>query len=218
MASLNTGEKKHLSILAVSKQDAALKDFRPQLENITPQNCDATFAFSFLAEYYIPASAGTVVNPAATFMEDEFFDAIVDRLRSHEGTSDIYKRKGHGIQSGPVASLSGVMWSDVLGERRLSPTRKAIIGDTNTHQLHSLARIWKTDTASTMSGFHENQVNSRVLGIPVEALSLVLEDSKTFAGRIAVNELLNNPQLPKDHNPQRAERSNSLGFVQLLEQ
>ncbi|KAJ6043916.1 uncharacterized protein N7446_002113 [Penicillium canescens] len=106
MASLNTGKKKHLSILA----DAALKDFRPQLENITPQNCDATFAFSFLAEYYIPASAGTVVNPAATFMEDEFFDAIVDWLRSHEGTSDIYKRKGHGIQSGPVAPL---LWSDV---------------------------------------------------------------------------------------------------------
>lgn len=71
-------------------------------------------------------------------MEDEFFDAIVDWLRSHEGTSDIHKRKCHRIQSGPVAPL---LWSDVLGKRCQPPTQKAIIGDTNTHQLHSLARI-----------------------------------------------------------------------------
>jgi hypothetical protein len=61
-----------------------------------------------------------------------------------------------------------------------------------------------------MSEFHENEVNSRALGILVEAFSLLLEDSKANAGRVAVNELLNDPQLPKDHNPQRAERSNSL--------
>jgi hypothetical protein len=57
-----------------------------------------------------------------------------------------------------------------------------------------------------------------------------LEGSKANAGRIAVNELLNDPQLPKDHTPQRAESSNYLslsfgwlfeipfGFVELLEQ
>jgi hypothetical protein len=56
MGSLNTEEEEHLSILAASKQDAALKNFRPQLENIKPQNCDAIFALSFLAEYYIFAS------------------------------------------------------------------------------------------------------------------------------------------------------------------
>ena len=54
MASLNTGEEEHLSILAVSKQDAAHKDFRPQLENITPQNCDATFAFSLQNTTFLP--------------------------------------------------------------------------------------------------------------------------------------------------------------------
>ncbi|CAG8084952.1 unnamed protein product [Penicillium salamii] len=69
MASSNTDEKERLPILAASKQDAALRDFRRQLENITPKNCDAVFAFSFLAEYYIPASAGTVINPAATFSD-----------------------------------------------------------------------------------------------------------------------------------------------------
>jgi hypothetical protein len=61
-----------------------------------------------------------------------------------------------------------------------------------------------------MSEFHENKVNFPALGILLEAFSLVLEDSKANAGLVAVNELLNDPQ--------RAERTNSLGFVQLLEQ
>jgi hypothetical protein len=99
MTSLNTGEKGHISILAVSKQGAAPKDFRPQLENITPQTCDAIFAFSFPAEYYIPASAGTVINPAATFMEDEFFDAIVDSLRLHKGTSAFTSARFTGLKA-----------------------------------------------------------------------------------------------------------------------
>lgn len=223
MAVLNAGEKERLSILGASKQDAALKDFRPQLESITPQNCDAIFAFSFLAEYYIPASAGTVINPAATFMEDDFFDAIVDWLRLHQGTSEIYKRKGHWIRNGPVAPL---LWSDVVGEKCQSPTRKANIGDFKAHQLHNLARIWEIDTASTTSEFHENQINSRALDILVEAFGLVLEDFKTTTG----NELLNNTQLPRDQTAQRAKSSNYLslsfgwlfeipfGFVELLEQ
>lgn len=223
MAGSNAGEKERLSILAASKQDAALKDIQPQLGSITPQNCDAIFAFSFLAEYYIPASAGTVINPAATFMEDNFFDAIVDWLRLHQGTSEIYKRKGHWIRNGPVAPL---LWSDVLGEKCQSPTWKANIRDFKTHQLHNLARVWETDIALTTSEFHENQINSRALDILVEAFGLVLESSRATTGI----ELLNNTQLSKDQTPQRAKCSNYLslsfgwlfeipfGFVELLEQ
>lgn len=223
MAGSKAGEKERLSILAASKQDAALKDFRSQLGSITPQICDAIFAFSFLAEFYIPASAGTVINPAATFMEDNFFNAIVYWLRLHQGTSDIYKSKGHRIRNGPVAPL---LWSDVLGKKCHSPTRKANIGDFKTHQLHNLARLWETDTASTTSEFHENQINSRALDILVEAFGLVLEDSKAITG----NNLLKNAELSKDQSPQRAKSSNYLslsfgwlfeipfGFVELLEQ
>jgi hypothetical protein len=50
-----------------------------------------------------------------------------------------------------------------------------------------------------MSEFHENQANSRALGILVEAFSLVLEDSKANAGRVAVNEL---SIIPKEPNVQ----------------
>ncbi|OGE57948.1 hypothetical protein PENARI_c001G00715 [Penicillium arizonense] len=53
--------------------------------------------------------ASTVINPAATFMEDEFFDAIVDWLRSHERTTDIYKRKGHGFKAALLLLFSVVM-------------------------------------------------------------------------------------------------------------
>ncbi|KAJ5294208.1 hypothetical protein N7508_009029 [Penicillium antarcticum] len=227
MANLNPGDKEQLSILAASKQDAALKDFRSQLASITSQNCDAIFAFSFLAEYYIPASAGTVINPAATFMEDDFFDAIVDWLRLHQGTSDIYKRKGQWIQNGPVAPL---LWSDVLGERCQSATGKINIDETKAYRLHNLARIWNSDPAATTSQFHENQINSRALEILVEAFNLASEDSKVNTDRLAVHEFLNNPQLSKINISQRAETSNylslsfawlfeiPLGFVELLEQ
>jgi hypothetical protein len=227
MGNLIAKEKESLSILAAIKQDAALKDFRPQLENMTSQNCDAIFAFSILAEYYIPASAGTVINPASTFMEDHFFDAIVDWLRLHQGTSDIYKRKGYWIRNGPVAPL---LWSDVLGERCQPPTRKENNGETKTHQLQDLAKIWETDNSSTMSDIHENQINSRALEILVEAFNLVLDDSTADTGRLAVNEPLQNPQLSKDHTPQELDSSNYLtlsfrwlfeipfGFVELLEQ
>jgi hypothetical protein len=227
MASLNTDEKEHLSIVAASKQDAALKDFRRQLENITPQNCDAIFAFSFLAEYYIPASAGTVINPAATFMEDDFFDAIVDWLRLHQGTSDIYKRKSQWIQNGPVASL---LWSDVLGERCDSPTRKLNNGDTKIRQLQDFARKLDTDIACTSNDAHENKINSRALDILVEAFNLVSEDSEAKAGRVSVNELLNGTLLPEDDISPKVKGSNYLslsfgwlfeipfGFVELLEQ
>lgn len=227
MASLNTDEKERLSILAASKQDAALKDFRHQLENITSQNCDAIFAFSFLAEYYIPASAGTVINPAATFMENDLFDAIVDWLRLHQGTSDIYKRKGHWIQKGPVAPL---LWSEVLGESCLSPTQKPNTGDTKTHPVHDLARKWDTDIACTTSDAHENNINSRALEILVEAFDLVSEDSKANTGRVSVNELLSDALPTEDEISPRVKGSNYLrvsfgwlfeipfGFVGLLEQ
>lgn len=227
MASLNTDDREHLSILAASKQDAALKVFRPELENITLQNCDAIFAFSFLAEYYIPASAGTVINPAATFMEDDFFDAIVDWIRLHQGTSDIYKRKGHWIQHGPLASL---LWSDVLSERFETTARETNSERTQTHQLHNLARIWETGTASTTREFHENQINSQALQILIEAFHLALEVDRANTGRLAANELLKNPRLSKYHTSQTAQSSNYLslsfgwlfeipfGFVELLEQ
>ncbi|KAJ5748765.1 uncharacterized protein N7511_010461 [Penicillium nucicola] len=223
MASLNTGDKESLSILAASKQDAALKEFRSQLETITLQNCDAIFAFSFLAEYYIPASAGTVINPAATFMEDDFFDAIVDWLRLHQGTSGIYKRKGHWIQNGPVAPL---LWSDVLSERCLSPTWKVDTEKGKIHPLHGLARIWDSTLAPTPSEVQENEINSRALEILVEAFNLVSEDSKANTGRIAVED----PQLSTQYTSQRTETSRYLnlsfgwlfgipfGFVELLEQ
>ncbi|CAG8170294.1 unnamed protein product [Penicillium salamii] len=226
MASSNTDEKEHLSILAASKQDAALRDFRRQLENITPQNCDAIFAFSFLAEYYIPASAGTVINPAATFMEDDFFDAITDWLRLHQGTSDIYKCKGQWIQNGPVALL----WSNILGERCLSPKIKPNTGNTKFQQLHDLTKKWDTDIACTMSDARENEINSRALEILVEAFNIVSEDSKANTGRVSVNELLNDALLPEDENHRRVNGSNYLslsfgwlfeipiGFVELLEQ
>jgi hypothetical protein len=227
MASLKTDEKEHFSILAASKQDAALKDFRRQLENITPQNCDAIFAFSFLAEYYIPASAGTVINPAATFMDDDFFDAIVDWLRLHQGTSDIYKRKGHWIQNGLVVSL---LWSDVLGERCLSPTRKLNAGDTKNHPLHDLVRKWDTEIACATSDAYENKINSRALEILVEAFNSVSEDSKANTGQVSVNELLSDALPTEDEISPRVKCSNYLslsfgwlfeipfGFVELLEQ
>ncbi|KAJ5682568.1 hypothetical protein N7462_005733 [Penicillium macrosclerotiorum] len=224
MANSNTADKGSLTILAASKQDAALKGFRSQLEEITPQNCDAIFAFSFLAEYYIPASAGTVINPAATFMEDDFFDAIVDWLRLHQGTSGIYRQKGHWIQDGPVAPL---LWSDVSSKRCLSRTQNNNTEQTGTDQLLGLARIWDTDTASTTSELHDNQIYSQALEILVDAFNLASEGSKANTGRVVFNELLNNQE---DRNYQRAESSNYLslsygwlfevpfGFVELLEQ
>jgi hypothetical protein len=204
-----------------------LKDFRRQLENITPQNCDAIFVFSFLAEYYIPASAGTVINPAATFMDDDFFNAIADWLRLHQGTSDIYKRKGHWIQNGPVASL---LWSDVLGERCLSPTRKLNAGDTKNHPLHDLVRKWDTEIACATSDAYENKINSRALEILVEAFNSVSEDSKANTGQVSVNELLSDALPTEDEISPRVKCSNYLslsfgwlfeipfGFVELLEQ
>jgi hypothetical protein len=70
VGSLNTGEKEHLSILAASKHDAALTSklrchFRILLPCRVLHSC----------------LCGYVINPAATFMEDDFFDVIVDWLR-----------------------------------------------------------------------------------------------------------------------------------------
>ncbi|CAI7666253.1 unnamed protein product [Penicillium bialowiezense] len=222
MASLKADEKAKFSILAASKQDAALKDFRSQLDNITPQNCDAIFAFSFLAQYYIPASAGTVINPAATFMHDNFFDAIVDWLRLHQGTSDIYKRKGHWIRNGPVAPL---LWSDILGERCISPTRNPDVKNIIIHQFHDLVKRWDTDIACTTSDAQENKINSRALDILVEAFNSISEHSEANTDPLSVNEPLRETEIART-----VHRSNYLslslgwlfeipfGFVELLEQ
>lgn len=227
LASLKADEKAKFSILAASKQDAALKDFRRQLDNITPQNCDAIFAFSLLAQYYIPASAGTVINPAATFMHDNFFDAIVDWLRLHQGTSDIYKRKGHWIRNGPVAPL---LWSDILSERCLSPTRNPDVKNIMIHQFHDLVRRWDTDIACTTSDAHENKINSRALDILVEAFNSISEDSETNTDRVSANEPLGDGLPPEAGLTPRVQGSNYLslslgwlfeipfGFVELLEQ
>ncbi|KAJ6104102.1 hypothetical protein N7523_010422 [Penicillium sp. IBT 18751x] len=225
MASLNTSEKESLSILAASKQDAALQEFRPQLEDITPQNCDAILAFSFLAEYYIPASAGTVINPSATFMEDDFFNAIVEWLRLYQGTSNIYKRKGHWIRNGPIAPL---LWC-VLSERCQSPTQQANTKGTRIHPLHNLAKIWETERELSARELNENNINSRALEILVEAFNLVLED-KANAPEVAVYGVPNDLQWPINHTSHGPKSSNSLslsfgwlfeiplGFVELLEQ
>jgi hypothetical protein len=45
---------------------------------MTGEDCDAVCAFSFLAEYYDPASAGTAINSSATLIKNDFFDAVVD--------------------------------------------------------------------------------------------------------------------------------------------
>ncbi|KAJ5350980.1 hypothetical protein N7541_008707 [Penicillium brevicompactum] len=227
MASLKPDEKEYFSILAASKQDAALKDFRHQLENITTQNCDAIFAFSFLAEYYIPASAGTVINPAATFMDDDFFGAIVDWLRLHQGTSDIYKRKGHWIRNGPVAPL---LWRDITSERCLSPTRKHDVGDSRNYPLYDLVSKWDTDIACTSSDAQEEKINSRALELLVEAFNSSSEGSEANAGRMSVSELLNDTLPPEYEISPISKGSNYLslslgwlfeipfGFVELLEQ
>lgn len=225
MTSVNMSEKESLSILAASKQDAALQEFRTQLEDITPQNCDAVLAFSFLAEYYIPASAGTVINPTATFMEDDFFDAIVDWLRLYQGSSDIYKRKGHWIRNGPIAPL---LWC-VPGEKYQSSTQHANTKGTRTHHLHKLAKVWETEHELTASQLHEIQINSRALEILVGAFNLVLDD-KANTPEVAVDGVPNDLQWSKDHTSHGAENSNPLslsfrwlfeipfGFVELLDQ
>ena len=85
-----------------------------QVEYITRQNCEPLFVFSFLTEFYIPASAGTVINPSATFTNNNLFRAVIDWLRLHQGTSDIYKHSDHWLAAGPLTPL---LWNAVLVER-----------------------------------------------------------------------------------------------------
>lgn len=105
IASQDSSQGERLSIVAASKQNMALSDFRGQLENITEENCHALFAFSFLAGYYIPASAGTIINPSARFLQNNFYSAIVDWIRLYRGTMSIYQCHREWISSGLLKNL-----------------------------------------------------------------------------------------------------------------
>ncbi|KAL3429093.1 hypothetical protein BDV09DRAFT_180926 [Aspergillus tetrazonus] len=105
MAMQNSEQAERLSILAATKQNTALQGYRFQLRNITPENCEAVFAFSFLACYYVPASAGTVINPAANFLEDDLLSAMVSWLRLCHGANSIHKYAGEWIRRGPLEGL-----------------------------------------------------------------------------------------------------------------
>ncbi|PTB41916.1 hypothetical protein M441DRAFT_139346 [Trichoderma asperellum CBS 433.97] len=140
-----TRETERLSIVAASKQDAALREFRSKVGHITRQNCNSPFAFSFLTEFYIPASAGTVINPSATFMNNNLFEAVLDWLRLHRGTSDIYKRHGDWLAAGPLAAL---FWGDVLMVLVDIFSRTQIFNKPNqatTAELHRSPRQFQSD-------------------------------------------------------------------------
>ncbi|KAJ5752642.1 hypothetical protein N7520_009559 [Penicillium odoratum] len=113
-ATSNPQEEDRLSMMAASKQNTALKEFRTQLQQITPKNCDALFAFSFLAGYYVPASAGTVINPSASFLKEDLFNAMVYWLRLCRGTSSIYQYAKEWIKQGPLANL---FWTNQYSDK-----------------------------------------------------------------------------------------------------
>lgn len=177
MASLDKQNKNRLSIVAASKQDTALRGYRLEVEDITDENCDAVFAFSFLAEYYIPASAGTAINPSATFMEDNFFDAIVDWLRLCQGTSDIYKRKGHRIKDGPLKPL---LWNEFLAAKSDIPflTNESHARAKSAHKLWYLRELLTSKDSEAAA--RENSVNHEALSILVDVCSRVQGDFKSL--------------------------------------
>jgi hypothetical protein len=225
MANSNSPEKEQLSITAASKQDAAIREFRSQLEEITRHNCDAVFAFSFLAVYYIPASAGTVINPSATFIEDDFFGSIVEWLRLHRGTSDIYRRKGHWIRKGPLAPL---LWKEVLhGASDLPVQINDILNASLAQSLLNLENLLKTEITDSeyfqkdrlTNRIDENEINLRAFKILVEAFSRVSIESAVSEDMMAVNQLLESSEPSSRSSRGRLEISYclSLSFAWLFE-
>ncbi|OJJ35621.1 hypothetical protein ASPWEDRAFT_28238 [Aspergillus wentii DTO 134E9] len=102
MANILPVQSNHLCILVASRKDATLHEFRSELDQVTADNCEALFAFSFLIGYFIPASAGTAINPSAHFLKNDFLGSVVEWMRLYFGVGIIHGHQGGKIAKGPL--------------------------------------------------------------------------------------------------------------------
>lgn len=139
MANLRPTEHNSLSVMAANHQDLGLQGFRSELDNIGPHNCDALFAFSILIIFYIPASAGTMINNdkiSSSFLNEHLFGAILDWVRLIRGIQHVADRGREWLEHGPMEPLT------VHSEwrREMEPSDERSI--TEDQYLASLDQLW----------------------------------------------------------------------------
>ncbi|KAJ6007278.1 hypothetical protein N7540_011254 [Penicillium herquei] len=236
-------EEDRLSIMAASKQNIALHDFRSQLERITPENCDALFAFSFLASYYVPASAGTVINPSGSFLKEDLFNAIVYWLRLCHGTNCIYHHSKKWITQGPLTSL---FWPGQYSEidRFGDFCDRFPVSTPHEHRLRQLEDLYQQDMGregvTSASSIEEKELNAHALGIFVKLFRRLNGQHNRLNVRPSANSMSNPPnfEAAREHSnfnlselePDVGKRPSvftlslawlfeiPLGFIELLEQ
>ncbi|KAI3057215.1 transcriptional regulator family: Fungal Specific TF [Aspergillus niger] len=105
VASKNIPCARHYSIIAANKTTAALRYFRAELQHIGPENCEALFVFSLLITFYVPASAGTAINPGANFLKNDPLDSVIEWLRLYRSAHDLYNQFTDLIHAGSISTL-----------------------------------------------------------------------------------------------------------------
>lgn len=114
-------------------------------------------------------------------MNNNLFEAVLDWLRLHRGTSDIYKRHGDWLAAGPLAAL---FWGDVLNtDSRVPSQRASLVLPSSAHNAQYFLDLWTAiksnsniiedrDASASAEGQDEaNEVNLQVLMVLVDIFS-----------------------------------------------
>ncbi|KAJ5737884.1 uncharacterized protein N7483_003009 [Penicillium malachiteum] len=229
LAARDPKKEDRLSIMAASKQNIALHDFRSQMERITPENCDALFAFSFLASYYIPASAGTVINPSGNFLKEDMFNAIVYWLQLCHGTSSIYHHSKEWIGEGPLSSL---FWPDQYSEidRSSVVCEQVPVSAPHERRLRELEDLCQQDLGreglDSATDIEEKELNAHALGIFMKLFRRLNDQHNRQDVQPSAKLMHKLPELQRDTRKRPSVFTLSLawlfeiplGFIELLEQ
>ncbi|KAJ5484867.1 hypothetical protein N7539_004855 [Penicillium diatomitis] len=180
LASQSSADGEDLSILAATKIEQALVQFRHEVRCLSSQNCDAVFIFSVLIAFYIPASAGTAINPSANFFGDDFSVSVVKWMRLFRSARDVYDQYTSQIRERSLSIL--ISWYD----RDLPPPTSSIplpegipINEYLADQLKRVG-VPEAELAYLISTSHPEaaQTNVRALNLALELFGIDGEHPK----------------------------------------
>lgn len=152
---------------ASAHHDIGLRMFQIAMSNITPQNCDACFAFSSIIAAYAWASSdqnGDLFFSDLSASEENFNVEWISLLR---GVHTLLKAAGEWMASGSMKLL--------LQPRHIDPELARAADPEVSAKLTTLSQLW--DSSPGKLDFHEVEVLNKTLNLLHEACGLVASSS-----------------------------------------